>query len=434
MGILVSGGLAPGVNAVIAGVIDRYREYRRGFHFSDDAPFYNVYGYVEGFKGLTSRLRPLSRETFTPKLIRESATRGGSILATAREDGLLEGKDAVERTRLLNEAANRLWVDGIGMLFVIGGHGSMRAAYAISQIYDQTYADPNQGRRLQVIGIPKSMDNDILWVWQSFGFESAVERATSLVLRLHTEVRSNPRLCVAQLYGSDSGFVVSHTALGSGVCDLALIPEMKFSMDQIEQYIVKKLDTRKSREGSPYGLVIMSETALPTDAMQFLDVRYNEIIQLSDDEKKAIRKFEASNRRFHGQTPDDLRNGTLKIVSRVLQDRIKFPSAWGGVERNPLLTDREYWNRFRVFVNEPRHLIRSTVPSAMEVAYASRLGTLAMDAAMAGYYDAVVSQWLTEFVIVPMRLSILGKKKLPLNGMFWKSVAASIGQPGFEPG
>ena len=88
-----------------------------------------------------------------------------------------------------------------------------------------------------------------------------------------------------------------------------------------------------------------------------------------------------------------------------------------------------YWENFRLFTSEPRHLIRSVRPSTADVIFAERLGTLAVDNAMAGYTDFMVSQWLTEYVLVPLELAILGRKRVPSNGIFWKSVLASTEQP-----
>ena len=82
-----------------------------------------------------------------------------------------------------------------------------------------------------------------------------------------------------------------------------------------------------------------------------------------------------------------------------------------------------------MFTSEPRHLIRSVPPGSSEVIFAERLGTLAVDNAMAGYTDFMISQWLTEYVLVPLELVGLGRKRIPKDGIFWKSVIAKTGQP-----
>ena len=123
-------------------------------------------------------------------------------------------------------------------------------------------------------------------------------------------------------------------------------------------------------------------------------------------------------RRVHGQTPDELRRGGLRVIVDVLQSDI----------RNPNLMPDEYWRHYRVFTSEPRHLIRAIPPSVSDVVFGHRLGTLAVDNAMAGDTDFMVSQWLTEYVVVPLPLVVLGRKRVPQHGIFWKSVLGNTGQ------
>jgi 6-phosphofructokinase 1 len=289
----------------------------------------------------------------------------------------------------------------------------MRAAHAIwKRAQNLNAAKTKNVKELSVVGIPKTMDNDILWVWQSFGFLSAVEKAKEAIMQLHTEVTANPRICILQLFGSDSGFVVSHAALTSGACDVALIPEIEFTMTSLAQYVGEELSERLV-EHKPYGgIIVMAETSIPTDWKDFKDEKY---VRLTEDERKAIELFEANDRRVQGQTPDDLRSGGLKIVSQVLKHKIRNMGL--GLER------------LRVFTNEPRHLIRAIRPSVSDITFAQRLGTLAVDNALAGYTDFMVSQWLTEYVLVPLKLVALGRKRVPEEGIFWKSVLANTGQP-----
>ena len=86
------------------------------------------------------------------------------------------------------------------------------------------------------------------------------------------------------------------------------------------------------------------------------------------------------------------------------------------------------WNRLRLVANEPRHLLRSAAPSTSDITMAQRLGILAVDNALAGYTDFMISQWLTEYVLVPLELVVLGRKRIPQSGIFWKSVLAKTGQ------
>jgi 6-phosphofructokinase 1 len=89
----------------------------------------------------------------------------------------------------------------------------------------------------------------------------------------------------------------------------------------------------------------------------------------------------------------------------------------------------DYWESFRVFANEPRHLLRAVEPRSSDILFSQRLGTLAVDGAMAGYHDFMISQWLTEYVMVPLKLVVLGRKRVPADGIFYQSAIDSTGQP-----
>jgi 6-phosphofructokinase 1 len=416
VGILVSGGIAPGINAVIDGIVKRHTLYAEALR--DEFPYeLNIQGFAEGFRGFFHagvQSRRLSVEMVEP-----FAEHGGSLLGTSRPEELLgdpkQRADCRRRiiTRLCDHPGERIHI-----LYVIGGDGSMRAAHALQRTADE------MGKDLAVVGIPKTMDNDILWIWQSFGFLSAVEKAREVILNMHTEVASNPRLGIIQLFGSDSGFVASHAAY-STACDLVLIPEDPLTMKQIFRHMSKRLQDRLTGQTSPYGLVVMAETALPRDARNYID---DSDVHLSEREKSAVRLFLDQGRRVTGQTPDELRTAGLKMISRLLQKNIrdlKPPRPRGAVPPNL----PSYWREYRVVTNEPRHLIRSIRPSVSDVIFGERLGTLAVDNAMAGYRDFIVSQWLTEFVLVPLDLVVLGRKRVPIDGIFWKSVRAKTGQP-----
>jgi len=437
--ILVSGGIAPGINAVISAITDRHCTYEMEYKNKKSGNrLHNVeiLGCIEGFNSLCSdggRIISLDIEQ-----IRASANRGGSLLPTARADQLLN-KDPVMREKLLFKIVNKLKDRQINILYIIGGEGSMRATHAIWTIYKQQY--PN--RCLSVIGIPKTMDNDILWVWQSFGFLSAVEKARQNIIQLSTEVISNPRLGIMQLFGSSSGFVVSHAALGSNVCDLALIPELTFKMRDLCKYMGELISERLSSakqnnmvNHSPYALIVISEIAIPEDFEDYINVEY---VGLTPDEKNELKRFKRNKRKVLGQTPDALRSAGLKLVSKVLQKYIKEVMGKGdknalGPELSSLPpgTPADYWKNFRVVTNEPRHLIRSMKPTVSDVAYGVRLGTMAVDMALAGYTDCMVSQWLTEYVVVPLKLVVLGRKQVPQEGIFWRTVVSKTGQIKYE--
>ncbi len=365
-----------------------------------------VLGYQNGLGALYRQGRHYS--ILTPEITKNYANLGGSMLGTSRVPQFMSSNPA-EKEEALNRAVDSLVGDDVDILYIIGGDGSMRAAHSLWKIAN------NRGKEISVIAVPKTMDNDILWVWQSFGFLSAVERAKEVIRQLQTEAKSNPRLCIIQLFGSDSGFVVTHAVLASGACDLFLIPEVQFCIEKISDLITNILRKRYQQNPSlenTYAMIVMAETAIPQDADKYLE---DKDIGLTKDEKKEIEQY-LKNQRVFGQTHDDLRSGGLKLLSKVLQQKINNMPG-------------EYWDNFRVFSNEPRHLIRAISPSSSDIIFGERLGALVVDCAMAGYTDFMISQWLTEYVMVPLELVVLGRKRIPRDGIFLKSVIATTGQP-----
>lgn len=265
VGILVSGGIAPGINAVIDGIVKRHELYHKAAtehvlycRIAGSGSYRKEYiltilGYREGLQSLSNAggRAPLP---LTSEVVDRQAEMGGALLSTSRWDEFVEAK-AVERDRLLTGIVS--YLQNIDILYVIGGDGSMRAAHSIWKVAHDLVSKAKMRKQLSVVGIPKTMDNDILWVWQSFGFLSAVEKAREAVLNLNTEARSNPRLCILQLFGSDSGFVASHAGLASGVCDAVLIPEVDYTMqglfDHLQERLKKALRGKPARPGGDGG-------------------------------------------------------------------------------------------------------------------------------------------------------------------------------------
>lgn len=620
--ILVSGGIAPGINSVVAGIVDRHVTYAK---LSKQKYTLRIRLILEGFSSLRSGVpgfRTISRDNTTKESeghfsavveqIHEYSKSGGSIeLRTSRCDDLLPGQNnRIENLdEVIKSLRNQRPVPDI--LYIIGGEGSMRGAHALAKLL--RLRKGKKLRNMRVVGVPKTMDNDILWVWQSFGFLSAVEQAKQFISQLYTEIRSNPRLCVLQLFGSDSGFVVSHATLGaSSNCFAALIPEVSFTMKALGEYITQRLRVSESRQidDKPYGMVVMAETAIPLDVDDFLhgqgvsglshtevdavrdftgssylcgsDIQESEwgrfvekllsksgslevddrwvmaifercknweallkgvqsadkdslaalkpqliellnqgiicdpilpkkqwklenepyntfgaallraireccktkpdfrkiasvcrtlthlialpyeafravevierhvakpeenpppVFEIGQLKKRLVERYnrmvfdsvfvefvvpypsEQRVKRVQGQTNDALRSGGLKILSQQLKTTIEEVA-----ELNRDKLSKKYWKEYRVFCNEPRHLIRAIEPSCHDIIFTHRLGKLAVDGAMAGYTDFMISQWLTEFVMVPLSLVVQGRKRVPDTGIFWKSVIASTQQ------
>jgi 6-phosphofructokinase len=189
----------------------------------------------------------------------------------------------------------------------------------------------------------------------------------------------------------------------------------------------------------------MAETSIPVDAVYYLDpenhplpktfsheekIKAQHLIDglrredaLTPKEKSAIVNYHGMRkrgRRLEGQTSDDLRRAGLKIVLYGLKVLLRSDGVHGQVQ----------WDKLRVVANEPRHLVRSINPSTSDIVMGQRLGTLAVDNAMAGCTDFMISQWLTGFVLVPLKLVVLGRKRVPQSGVFWRSVLAKTRQEG----
>ena len=204
---------------------------------------------------------------------------------------------------------------------------------------------------------------------------------------------------------------------------------------------LKEVMCKESQGDIPYALVVMGETAIPMDVLECIGEEkatfskyqplYDEIerhLTLSKDEKQAIKDFAALRKaglRIEGQTSDLLRRAGVHIVMKALPILIRSDL----IIVDPMYRNKNpAWDELRVFSNEPRHLLRSIPPDTLDVITARRLGTLAVDNAMAGFTDYMISQWLTEFVLVPLELVVLGRKRIPKSGIFWKSVQAKTGQ------
>ncbi|MBN2103763.1 6-phosphofructokinase [bacterium] len=458
--ILVAGGIAPGINAVIDALVQRHYIYKRDAEGRGHRYELRIFGVKNGFlaigesnSAISSHLVPLR-----PQNTIEFATRGGSMLGTSRDEDLLGLKTRYNR---LENISNALSQRGrmIDILYIIGGDGSMKAAHAL---WHFTNRKRQINRKMAVVTIPKTMDNDILWVWQSFGFLSAVDESRKIVETLHTEVRSNPRLGIVQLFGSDSGFVVSHAVLASaaGHAMLALIPEIEFSAAGVARYLKKRLwetanpdfqehsPTAPIDSMFPHGLVVMAENAVPQDALECLGLSdpRNEFLnnypdlrdayvkiagqfELTQNDKDEIRVFikrRQEGQRLEGQTSDTIRKLGLKIMAEAIPILLSQENLL--TEEDAFGWDEPDWSKLRVVCSEPRHLVRALEPSTSDIITGQRLGLLAVDAAMAGYTDCMISQWLTEFALVPLELVVLGRKRIPPQGMFWKSVISKTEQ------
>lgn len=368
--IVTTGGLAPGLNCVIHGIVNRhYNTYNVNSTLQG-----GVFGVYESFMGLCELQHHI--EPLTPAETEAWLDKGGSILGIRRYH-------EKSRDELADTIAKQLALKNINILYIIGGDGSLGVAHEIAK----------RVNNISVVGIPKTMDNDVLWVWQSFGFRTAVEKATEIINTLNAEAEATRRVCIIELFGAESGFVAANASLASGHVDLVLIPEefqplspelSERALNDYVDYLKQRLQNPRGRE-KPHAVVVLAEGTA-------------KIL-----EKKAVKLggLPISKENFGAQLRDYLQGKIIDGTGRTVD----------------------------VFDNQPRHNIRAIQANAQDQIYCERLGALAVDNALAGYTDFMISQWLTEYVLVPLELVADRHKRIPPAGIFWKQVVSSTGQP-----
>jgi 6-phosphofructokinase 1 len=193
VGIVTCGGLCPGLNNVIRGLV---LELAENYGVTD------IVGFRDGYRGLVNHEEPMP---LTPDLVADIHNRGGTILGTSRG-----GQDSGEMVTTLARL-------GISVLMVIGGDGTLRAAQEIADVA------AGRGVVLSVVGVPKTIDNDIPYIDHSFGFQTAFARATDSIKAAHTEASSTPNgVGLVKLMGRHSGFIACYAALASHDVDFVL--------------------------------------------------------------------------------------------------------------------------------------------------------------------------------------------------------------------
>ncbi|NVO20222.1 MAG: 6-phosphofructokinase [Bacteroidetes bacterium] len=225
IGILTAGGDCPGINAAIRGV-GKTAIYEYGM---------NVFGISSGFRGLAENLYSELDEGQLSGIL----TLGGTILGTSR-DKPYKG-DAAAENKIPKQIKKNYLDLGLDALVVIGGNGTMKTA---SRLFDEG---------LNVVGIPKTIDNDVWGTDVSFGFDSAVWIATEAIDRLHSTANSHKRIMVIELMGHKAGWLTLYAGVAGGG-DVILIPEIDFDMEYVAKYLEKR-----SRNLKPYSIVAVAE-------------------------------------------------------------------------------------------------------------------------------------------------------------------------------
>jgi 6-phosphofructokinase 1 len=384
IGIVTPGGIAPGLNTVVNCIVNMHEKYGMSRL---------AFGFKGGFRGIAKCDTVRLNSTITHDRIHK----GGTDLCTSR------GKQKI------SEMVDTLQHLGINILYVVGGDGSLNGGHLIAKyIEDNNITVGNE--KIVIVGIPKTMDNDILWVWHSFGFDTAVEEATKAINTIHDDAKSTERVCIMQLFGRDAGFVAAHAALASGQVDAVLVPEIEFKMEPLIKYIKQKVRDKR------YALIVAAEGAAPKE---YTDGFIYEILRREG--YKNPKKLPKTHPRVN----------KLLAEGKLIYLREEFEKKFMKFIRG----------RHVVFDSQPRHLIRAVPAGSVDQIYCQRLADLAVHNALAGFTDFMISQWLTEYVLIPLKLVCeeadpnnpdkrLTKKIVP-DGIFWATVISSTGQPSF---
>ena len=351
-GIVTCGGLCPGLNDVIRAIVMSLHH-----HYGVS----RVIGFQYGYEGLIARFGH-ARLELTPARVSRIHEMGGTVLGSSRgNQDVGEMVDTLERER-------------IDILFTIGGDGTLRGAHAIAEEVAR------RGRAIAVVGIPKTIDNDISFIQQSFGFETAATEARRATYAAHSEATgARNGVGLVKLMGRDSGFLAAWAVLADSQVNFCLVPEVPFTLPAL----LAALEQRLARRG--HAVIVVAEGA-GTDLLAGAEER------------------DASGNIKHGD------------IGTFLRDAIKGHFAARGLELNLKYID-------------PSYTIRSVPANGHDSAFCLLLGHNAVHAGMAGRTDLVVGTWKAEFTHLPIPLAVRARKKLDPCGWIWSSVLASTGQP-----
>ena len=356
-GIVTCGGLCPGLNNVVRSIVLRLR-YAYGVD--------RVFGFRYGYAGLVgnSGHAPIR---LTPEVVEALHEQGGTRLGSSR--GPQDVGAMVDTLQSL----------GIGILFVLGGDGGLRGASAIAaEIASRDLA-------ISVIGVPKTIDNDLQWTQRSFGFATAVEAAREVLRAAHTEARAAWNgVGLVKLMGRHSGFIAAHATLASSDVNFCLVPEVPFALDG-ENGFLRCLERR-------------------------LDDKHHAVVVVAEG---------AGQDHFsHDREPGRDASGNVKLddIGLLLRDRIaRHFSARG----------KDVATRYF----DPSYIIRSQPANAVDAQYCLVLGQHAVHAGLAGRTDMLVGAWSGRFTHVPIPLAIASRHCLDPRGDDWQRVLESTGQP-----
>jgi len=355
-GIVSCGGLCPGINDVIRAIV-RCLWYRYGVQ--------RISGIRYGYKGFLPESQYGIKE-LNPGSVDDIHKLGGTYLGSARGGGREVSKivDALEKLNL-------------NILFTIGGDGTQRGSLDIAEEVSKRQL------KIALVGIPKTVDNDFFLVDRSFGFDTAVEKATGVVASAHMEASSAINgIGLVKLMGRESGYIAACTALASHDVNFVLIPEVPFNLEGYNGFL-HHLEERLKR--SNHAVVVVAEGAMQE--------------QLLTEHKTDA-------------------GGNLKMadVGTYLRDRIV-----------------KYFEEKKIEINlkyiDPSYVIRSSPANPGDSIYCERLGNAAVHAAMAGKTKLIIGLVNNEFVHLPIKAAISQRSHVDPEGNLWRDTLDATHQP-----
>lgn len=355
-GIVTCGGLCPGLNDVIRAIVMclwyRYEVKR-------------ISGIRYGYRGFLPDFG-LPVMELKPEGVDDIHCKGGTILGSSRGYG-----DRVDR---IADSLERM---GINILFTIGGDGTQKGALSFTEEIKR------RALKIAVVGVPKTIDNDLSFVQKSFGFETAVSKAVDAVSAAHTEAHGAINgIGVVRVMGRQSGFIAAHTALAINDVNFVLVPEVPFELAG-DNGLLAHLQRRLLRRD--HAVILVAE-----GAGQDL---------LNDT----------------GQV-DEWGNIKLRDIGIFLKDKIAAYFAEKQIEINLKYID-------------PGYIIRAAPANSNDSIYCERLGTNAVHAAMAGKTALLISLVHNHFVHIPIRIAVSKKNNIDPDGPLWRDVIEATGQP-----
>jgi ATP-dependent phosphofructokinase / diphosphate-dependent phosphofructokinase len=331
IGMLTGGGDCPGLNAVIRAVV------RKGIDAYDD----EIVGFRDGWRGVLED----SHGELTIESTRGILPRGGTILGSSRtnpykrDDGVQRVRDTLEKLRL----------DG---LIAIGGEDTLGVANRLHQ------------DGLHVIGVPKTIDNDLGVTDVTFGFDTALQVATEAIDRLHTTAESHNRILVVEVMGRTAGWIALHSGVAGGA-DVILIPEIPFDIDE-----VCRLIRRRHARGRYFSIVVAAEGAMPKE-------------------------------------------GTMEVAQSGSVDEFGHPRL-GGIGYT-LEREIEHRTGYETRATVLGHVQRGGTPTAFDRVLATRLGLAAIDAMHDGAWGTMAALHSTKVEMVPLADAVAEVRHVPVE-------------------